>query len=77
MAAKPNKRSLYLVQEDLNYFRSKFRPDETGGPPRVGEELLAEFIQYSNFVEENYQYNFVFKAFPQVFTTKRLRTEQD
>ncbi|MEO7993365.1 MAG: hypothetical protein ABI743_03125 [bacterium] len=77
MAARKEKRSLYLVQEDLSYFRQLFRPDDTGAPPRVGEELLEEFIQYSNYVEENYQYNFVFKAFPKVFMTRLLRSEED
>ncbi|HYE78857.1 MAG TPA: hypothetical protein VEI97_12805 [bacterium] len=67
------KKSLYMVQEDLNYFRTKFRTDPNGGPPQITQDLVAEFIQYSNFVEENYNYNFVSKAFPQVFVPKRLK----
>ena len=75
MATRPKKSGLYLVQQDLDYFRNKFKPTPQGAPAPVGEELLTEFIQYSNFVEENYQYNFVFKAFPKVFMTKRLKAE--
>ena len=65
------KKGLYMVQADLDYFRRKFR----GGTPEsepITPDLLAEFISYSDFVEENYQYNFVFKAFPSVFLPKRL-----
>lgn len=76
MKTRRPKRGLYLVQEDLNYFRAKFKPQEPGGPPRIGEEMLAEFIQYSNFVEENYQYNFVFKAFAPIFATRRLAADE-
>lgn len=74
---KQAKKSVYMVQEDLEYFRTKFRTDPNGGPPQITQDLVAEFIQYSNFVEQNYNYNFVFKAFPQIFVSKRLKhTEQ-
>lgn len=76
MAARRPKKSVYLVQEDLNYFRSKFKPGEAGGPPRIGEQLLEEFLEYSDFVEKHYNYSFVFKSFAPIFTTRRLAKDE-
>lgn len=76
MAPQKPKRGVYIVQEDLDYFRSKFKPGEAGGPPRIGQEMLEEFLEYSDFVEKHYNYSFVFKAFAPVFATRRLAQDE-
>ena len=67
-----NKR-IYLVEEDLRYYREKFNslnPDDSA----FGDaEFLAEFIRYVDFIEKEFSYEIQVANFPQVFMTKLVK----
>ncbi len=69
---RTNKR-IYLVEEDLRYYREKFNspnPDDSGF---IDAELLAEFIRYVDFIEKEFSYQIQVTSFPLVFMTKLVK----
>lgn len=68
----------YMVAEDLKYFREKFNGasgSEDGVPKSVSSSFIAEFLRYSDYVEQEFNYSFVVKKFPQVYLDELLVKE--
>jgi len=69
---RTNKR-IYLVEEDLRYYRDRFNslgPDDSAF---ADADFLAEFIRYVDFIEKEFSYQIQVANFPQVFMTKLVK----
>lgn len=67
-----NKR-IYLVEEDLRYYREKFNSRNPADSAFADAEFIAEFIRYVDFIEKEFSYDIQVANFPQVFLTKLIK----
>jgi len=69
---RTNKR-IYLVEEDLRYYRDRFNSLDPDDSAFTDAEFLAEFIRYVDFIEKEFSYQIQVANFPQVFMTKLVK----